>query len=591
MTPDFSKPILIWDGECGFCERYVERWKAWTGERVNYEPYQTAAVRYPHLTSEQFQRSAVLIEPDGRVSTGAQAVFRTVAHAPPFVKGGVGNWMYERIPGFAWIAERVYAFIAERRRFFSWLSGWLVGPDVRPATFLLSRDLLLRSLGLIYVIAFLSLVVQIPGLVGQEGILPAEQFLRLVQHRFGADAMSVLPTLAWFNASDGFLQGLAIAGACLAALAVFGFTSTATLAVIWGLYFSLFNIGQDFTSFQWDTMLLEAGFLGIFLAPFRFLPIRFPSSPPPAVSIWLVRLFLLRFMLGSGIVKLASGEPAWRNLTALQYHYETQPLPNPLSWYMHQLPGWYHQLSVAAMLVIELVIPFLVLGPRRLRLLAAGAITILQVVIFLTGNYTFFNLLTIVLCIACLDDQQLSRIYPKTLAKKIARAITTPIQNPLQWMFTKVFAAILLPAGILLLLGQLFSPQALPRGAQWFLRQLSPFHFVNTYGAFAVMTKQRIEVVLEGSNDGAAWLEYEFRYKPGDIHLPPPIVEPHQPRLDWQMWFLPFSSYREQPWIQALALRLLQGSRPVLKLLAKNPFPDRPPKFVRAVSYEYHDAC
>jgi len=363
------------------------------------------------------------------------------------------------------------------------------------------------------------------------------------------------PTLLWLNSSDRALQVVWIVGAALSLAAVCGFWQRTVLAGCLVLWVSICSVGQDFLSFQWDILLSEAGFLAIF-------------ADTSVVRVILFRWLLFRLMFFSGVVKLVSGDPTWRSLTALRYHYETQPLPTPLAWYMHQLPAALQKASTLFVFASELAVPFLFFAPRRFRY-AGGWITIaLQVLILLTGNYTFFNILTIALTIFLFVDSDAS-----LGVGRLRRAVTIGLA-----------AFIGTVSGLLFL--TLFSIP-LPPGGREILRLVSPLRIVNSYGLFAVMTTERQEIVIEGSQDGQTWLAYEFPYKPGDLHRAPPVVAPHQPRLDWQMWFAALGTYQENRWFTNLMIRMMQGEPVVLRLLKHNPFPNKPPKYVRARLYLY----
>ena len=301
---------------------------------------------------------------------------------------------------------------------------------------------------------------------------------------------------------------------------------------------------------------------------------------------------LFRLMFLSGAVKLLSGDPNWRSLKALDYHYWTQPLPTPVGWYAAQLPAWLQRFSTGMVFAVELIIPFLIFTPRRLRHFAAMVMACFEFLIALTGNYAFFNLLTIALCILLLEDSFFERRLP---AQFIA-----PLRGGSERGATKTsvraaatFARVALAVVILTLSGaemlRTFGrPGAVPAFVRAWTRRLAPYDLVNSYGLFAVMTTTRIEIVIEGSNDGQNWETYEFKYKPGNVAQRPPWVAPHQPRLDWQMWFAALGDYQQNAWFPNLMVRLLQGSPDVTALLATNPFPGGPPRFIRALSYDYH---
>jgi predicted DCC family thiol-disulfide oxidoreductase YuxK len=590
MTGNTSNlPLLVYDGDCTFCRFWVDASKARTGERVVYAPYQEVANRFPRIPTANFRRAVQLILPDGKVYSGAEAVFRTLATTPD---AGWMLWAYQRIPGFAPVSEASYRVVAAHRDFFYWFTrlGW--GRRPVPESYALSRWLFMRWLGVVYLIAFASFWAQLRGLIGARGILPAARFLSVIARDFGSERYQLFPTLAWLDSSDRFLGFLAAGGVVFSLLIILGMAARPSLAGAWIFYLSLVTVGGDFMSFQWDILLLEAGFLAIFLAPWTWLePPWRPSrtSPPSRTVLWLLRWLLFRLLLLSGTVKLQSGDASWRRLTALEYHYYTQPLPTPIAWYMYQLPAWFQQLSVVFMFAVEIGVPFLIFFPRRLRLTGAALMAALQILIALTGNYTFFNLLTLVLCLLLLDDAFLARFVPRRLAERIASGASGPVRRSrLGRAVTAALAVVILTASGAELAGRFLGAAAAPRPARHLLGRLEPFHIVNGYGLFAVMTTSRLEIIVQGSNDGTTWQDYEFKYKPGDVKRPPPWVAPLQPRLDWQMWFAALGNFQENPWFVNFMARLLEGSPEVLALLERNPFPVAPPRYVRALVYDYH---
>lgn len=451
----------------------------------------------------------------------------------------------------------------------------------------LTRWLFLRALGVIYLIAFVSLSVQIIGLCGRQGIEPAAQWLTHVQSQIGSDCYWRVPTWLWLNCSDTAVVGTCYAGVLLALLVICNILPAPALLLSWAAYLSLCSVCHPFLNFQWDVLLLETGFLAIFLAPWQLRP-RISCAPPPSmIVIWLLRWLLFRLMFMSGVVKLRADE-VWRDLTALTYHYETQCLPPFTAWYVHHLPVWFHKLSAGGMFLIELVVPFAIFGPRLFRKAAFFLLVFLQVLIILTGNYTFFNYLTIVLCIPLVDDRFLERLLPRRFRPA---ATTTPGSLRRLWPRTVLrclLAAAIISTSTLLELGRTFPSNRLVQAALPAISWIRPFRSINTYGLFANMTVHRPEILVEGSNDGRIWKTYEFKWKPGDLARRPRFVAPHQPRLDWQMWFAALGSYRSNPWFVHFVQRLLEGSPAVLDLLEYNPFPDKPPTYIRAELYDYH---
>jgi len=579
------KPLLVYYGDCGFCRRWVARWKSLTGDRVDYAPYQQVAAQFPAVAPHRFAEAAQLIEPDGQVLSGAQAVFKTLSYAPG---RGWLLWAYRHMPGAAAVSEAAYRFVARHRRGASVLTRLLWGGDLQPPSYYLSRWLFLRLLGAVYLIAFVSLWVQLPGLIGHNGILPATNLLRAAAERLGPQRYHLLPTLCWLSADDGFLRFLCGGGVILSLAVFFGLAQAPALLLLWAFYLSLVTVGGDFLAFQWDILLLETGLLAVFFAPLRIRPNLARERPPPAIVLFLVRWLLFRLMFLSGAVKLASGDAAWRRWIALNFHYETQPLPTWPGWYAHQLPEWFQKSSVSVMFFIELVVPFLIFAPRRLRFLACAALVWLQALIAATGNYCFFNLLTVVLCVPLLDDAFLKRFLPGRLGAFPA-AWSLKIRRSL-WKrcLAAPFAVVLVAVSSLLGASRIGLVRDVPDFARPVLGWVTPFRSINSYGLFAVMTVSRPEIIVEGSRDGRTWVEYEFRWKPGNLKRRPAFVAPHQPRLDWQMWFAALGSYRHNPWFINFLQRLLEGSPEVLALLEKNPFPGQPPRYVRAILYRYH---
>jgi hypothetical protein len=444
--------------------------------------------------------------------------------------------------------------------------------------------LFLRLLGLSYLCAFWSLGVQVRGLIGHDGILPADRFMDAAHRSAAAQDIGVsrwfaLPTLFWFGSSDAALIGSCVVGALLAGLVTVGIFTRIVLPVLWLVYLSLSTVAREFLSYQWDTLLLEAGIVGALLTPSAIF--HRPQDPePPTGARWLVWWLTFRLMLGSGIAKLASGDSTWRDLTAMAFHYETQPLPTPVAWHVHQLPLVVDRAVTATVLFIELALPWLVWSPRRVRHVAAVSLIGLQAAIAATGNYAFFNLLTIALSLTLLDDQLFRR----------PRAIARPAPGPLRRGILTAAALLIVPlSGMLLALQARIRLPGTSVVAPVY-RAAAPFRSVNMYGLFAVMTTTRPEIVVEGSADGIAWEPYELGYKPGDLSRRPPWVAPHQPRLDWQMWFAALGPVEREPWFQAFCERLLEGSPAVRSLLARDPFPGAPPRFVRATLYEYRFA-
>ncbi|KAI1882528.1 hypothetical protein AGOR_G00251680 [Albula goreensis] len=541
-------------------------------------------------------------------------------------------------------------------------------------------------MSVVYMVAFASLYIQIPGLYGNEGILPARWQMRYTGKAL-LEQLQDSPTLLWLGPSLGLdtqqgMELLCLVGALLAfgAMVMEGLRDSLVFLLLWALYLSLYQVGQVFLYFQWDNLLLETGFLAILVAPLSLFRSMSSSKHHDGITFWLVRWLLFRLMFASGVVKLTSRCPTWWGLTALTYHYETQCIPTPLAWFAHQLPVWFQKLSVVGTFVIEIAVPFLFFAPIRcLRLGAFYLQMFLQVLIILTGNYNFFNLLTIILCFSLLDDDSVNSWLGRSKKKK---AKTWP-EAVVSWAallvelgvyvliiyFTKLYFAVdinwksksvssktaftfhqfnhflktvTIPTiwlGVLSLTWEVVTAMfkcACVRGFFWKLwatvqwaifttsaagvfalsvvpytyidyesnsnvwpvvrkayETLDRYQLVNSYGLFRRMTGVggRPEVVIEGSMDKETWTEIEFMYKPGNVSGPPPVVAPHQPRLDWQMWFAALGPHTHSPWFSSLVHRLLQGKRDVIDLIqadpSKYPFSQQPPAFIRARLYKY----
>jgi hypothetical protein len=486
------------------------------------------------------------------------------------------------------------------------------GENLDPPTYDISGALFLRLLGLVYLIAFVSLWTQISGLVGDRGILPVASFLSAAQHYFEtlnppASPFWNLPTLLWLSPHDGMLHLVCALGTAASLMLMAGLLPMPSLVLSWACYLSLFHAGQVFLSFQWDILLLETGFIALFMAPFAWRS-RFLADPrPPRLAMWLVWWLLFRLMLESGAVKLtwndwqvgSDGAPlanAWESLTALDYHYWTQPLPVWTSWYAAQLPAWLQQLSVIGVFIVELGLPWFIFGPPMFRRIAFGGISLLMLLIGATGNYNFFNLLTFALALTLVDD----RAWPESLRRRTRGAEESAPASSM-----RPRNLLLVPfAGLAIVLGscqleEAIAPPERPRASLESRLDIAQFFLVNDYGLFRRMTETRPEIVIEGSTDGNDWKPYEFRWKPGDPARPPRLNTPHQPRLDWQMWFEALQLERvhqytgtiapryESPWFRSFLTQLLHGERQVVGLLEKNPFPNAPPRFIRIVLYEY----
>lgn len=606
--PPSDRPLMIFDGDCQLCRAIVDRWRQAVGQEIDFAPYQDVGAKFPQIGEKAFQRAVHLVGAGGQVSRGAEAVFRAMAHCK---RKRWLLWLYLVLPLFAVVAELVYRLVAANRTPIAAVRRIWYGRSLQRPTYHIPSALFLRLLGFVYLIAFVSLWTQIEGLVGDRGILPLHDYLDAVEQHFvqqtTASPIWSVPTLAWISPHDVLLNLLCAAGTIFSALLMLGLLPIPSLIVLWVAYLSLVHAGQVFMSFQWDILLLETGFVAIFLAPFVLRSRFLADRHPPRLALWLSWWLLFRLMLESGAVKLTwnnwelgpDGSPianTWTSLTALDFHYWTQPLPIWTSWYAAKLPVWFQKLSVVLLFVVELGLPWLIFGPRPLRYVACGGISVLMLLIAGTGNYNFFNLLTVALALTLLDDQ----IWPHFMQRQISGTDWPWLASPTRWrsLVLVPFAGFAIVAGTLQL-KESIAPPAQPGPSLETQLKLSQFFLVNGYGLFRDMTETRPEILIDGSADGKNWKAYEFRWKPGDPARRPRCCSPHQPRLDWQMWFEAlrleqvYKATRTidpramSPWFRSFLTQLMTGEPQVLNLLANNPFPTAPPKYVRISLDQY----
>lgn len=469
-----------------------------------------------------------------------------------------------------------------------------------------TRRLYVHAFGVVYLIAFLSLWSQVHGLIGQQGILPADDYFKLAQSKLGHDACRLLPSFCWVGSNDIMLHVWCATGVSLSALLMAGFAPRPILVSLWAIYLSLSVAGQAFLSFQWDTLLLEMTVCSLLYVPRGWRMNWLESSPPLPAARWLLWGLAFKLLFLSGATKLLSGDTSWNDGTALRFHYYTQPIPNWLSWYAYQLPLAAHQVALMMMFTVEIALPFLIFFSRIGRAIFGVATILLMLAIEATGNFGFFNLQTIVLCLPLLNDKLLGRLL--RFGKPADRQVVAPVtpRRPWRvWVGSAAATAILFVSTLTIAreMVRTQQPEKMPRivvatmGATeryvltWaeptILQPLAPFRTINGYGLFRVMTTSRPEIVVEISDDGHTWDAYELPYKPGRVDRVPPIVAPHMPRLDWQMWFAGLNPRGNEYWLAAFSKRILEGT-PAVARLAGNPKLGRdPPRYVRLAYYEY----
>lgn len=464
-----------------------------------------------------------------------------------------------------------------------------VSSSQRPAdSYWLTRFVLLRLLGFVYAVAFLAAARQIVPLIGSHGLLPLDLFISQVRTALGSDAAGFfrLPSLFWLGHSDAVLQLVAWTGFVLSCVVLAGYANGIVMIVLWVLYMSIVHLGQDWYGYGWEIQPLETGFLAIFFCP--LLDGRpFPKREPPVVVIWLFRWLIFRIMLGAALIKLR-GDDCWRDLTALYYHFETQPIPGPLSRTFHFLPHWMLKAGVLFNFLAELIAPWFVFYPRLGRRIAGVILVLFQINLIISGNLSFLNWLTIVPALACFDDGFWAKLLPGKLIKHAAAAEaaaqpSVPMRRA-AWVVAVIVALLSLQPVM-----NLLSP------TQIMNTSFDPLDLVNTYGAFGSVGRERMNVVFEGTDaatpdDAAVWKAYPYRALPVALNKRPVQIAPYQPRLDWQMWFAAMASPDQYPWTLNLVWKLLHNDPNALVLLGGNPFPDKPPHYVRAVLYRYQFA-
>src|SRR6184192_1098864 len=458
----------------------------------------------------------------------------------------------------------------------------------RGNSYWLTRFVILRLLGFVYAVAFLIAVQQLVPLIGEHGLTPANHFLAAIQSQVSSstECMWRVPTLFWFGLSDNLLPIFSWMGFALSLVVLAGYANAIVLAILWMMYMSIAHIGQIWYGYGWEIQLLETGFLSIFLCPlFDGRP--FPKSRPPILVIWLFRWLGFRIMIGAGLIKLR-GDPCWRDLTCLYYHYETQPIPSPISRYLHFSPHWLLKFETAWNHFVELVVPWFSFGPRLARHIAGVLLVTFQIFLIISGNLSFLNYLTIIPFLACFDDSFLRHFLPRAIVRRAEHAAQ-------QSQPSRINSAIAVVLSIMVIWLSIPTVLNLVSGRQLMNYSFDPLDLVNTYGAFGTVGRDRDEIIFEGTEDAVItgetkWKEYEFVAKPGDPNRRPAFVAPYQPRIDWQIWFAAMASPGDYPWTFHFVWKLLHNDPDTLSLLANNPFTDKPPHYIRARLYRYRFA-
>ena len=480
--------------------------------------------------------------------------------------------------------------------------GWLFDAQPGAQDRLIPRWLFLRLLGVVYFSAFFSLLFQIRGLIGPGGILPASVYLQAVAHSLGRwERVWYAPTLLWWSSGTVMLSLLCWTGMLCALFLVLSLWPRGMLVVCFVCFLSFVSAAQDFSGYQSDGLLLEAGFLGIFLAPPGLRPGFARTHPAARASLFLLQWEWFRIYFESGVVKLLSGDPEWRNFTAMDEYYQNGPLPTWIGWYVQHLPHWFHAGTVYATLALELGLVWMLFLPRRWRIACFFIVTPWQIGIILTANYAFLNYLVLALGALLLDDGFVQHSLParwrtRLIADSVGNTASPNSTLPAQVnnrcsKLRRAWSVLKLAASVLILLWIFYATTApmlpnipLPTSP---VRALEPFRIANRYGLFAVMTRGRYEIEFQGSTDGTSWVAYPFRYKPQDLNQPPRIYAPYQPRFDWNLWFASLGSWRDYPIVPSTELRLLANDKDVLELFADDPFSRDPPRQIRVLLWQY----
>ncbi len=472
---------------------------------------------------------------------------------------------------------------------------WLFDSEHGAADRLIPRWLFLRALGCIYFSAFFSLVFQIRGLIGPQGILPANEYLQAVAHSFGySRGIWFAPTLLWLSSGPHMLTALCWVGMVGSLLLTLNAWPRGMLVICFVCFLSFVSAAEDFSSYQSDGMLLEAGLIAFFFAPSGIRPGFGRASPPSRASLFLLLWEWFRIYFESGVAKIAGGDPEWRHLTAMDEYYQNGPLPTWIGWYVQHLPHWFHASTAFATLALELGLVWMLFLPRPWRILCFLIVTPWELGVILTANYTFLNYLVLSLGVLLLDDRFLLRFFAERWKESFVPGVAPPPPMQTSGGFRRPFKiAKLSLTGIVLgwifyattaELIWMFSRLPLPTSP---VVALDPFRIANRYGLFGIMTRGRYEIEFQGSDDGKTWVAYPFLYKPQDLKTPPGIYAPYQPRFDWNLWFASLGSWRDYSIVPRTEVRLLSNDRDVLDLFAQNPFPHEPPREVRAVIWQY----
>jgi len=583
--------VLLFDGDCGFCRRSVAKWQKWAHRSVDFQPYQAVDLpeQFPETDEAECQRSVVLIDISTRRKwISAAAAFRVLS-TNPWLRWL--DWIYQKVPFFKPFSEASYQLVARNRPFFSKGSQWLSGdpyPLGQAPTYLWARWFYIRILAVGFIAFFLSLSRQIHGLIGPNGILPANLYLEGIAAKTEGilNRFLLAPSFFWLDSGNLGLNVLVWGGLILSVLLFLDFWPKATLFFCWFFYLSFVTVARNFSGFQSDGLMLESALLAMFLAPSGFRPGLGERSPPSTVVRFLFLYFLFRLMFESGMAKILSGDEAWRSLTAMNDYYENCPFPTWLGWLVQHLPQAFHMATVVFGLFVEVICPFFLLLWRRFRLFAVCAWIMFQIGIALTANYTFLNFNSIALAILLIDDRIIGNL--------LKWHVPCPFSGQKRTLWRRIAAAPVLilvfyVSSLFFLGGMGVSLQSLPRISFIPVALIQHFRSANRYALFASMTHDRKHIEFEGSADGGkTWKPYRFKWQPQELDGRPRFMAPHLPRFDWNLWFAVLGRFQEHPFVALTAAKLMDGEGSVEKLFKENPFKESPPDRIRFPLYQYH---
>lgn len=583
-TPPRS--LVIFDGHCNFCRFWVERCRQIGGEPMDFIESQNVGAAYPEIPQAVFDRAVVFIEKDGTVLEAGDAMMRIMRTSPRW------GWLAALIMAIAPLRALMrwsYRRVASNREAFSALTRWSWGPDPTPSTYAVARRLFAHGLGVVFFCAFASLLVQVRALIGAQGIQPAAELLNASHAQHGAQAFLELPTLLWASASDTALICFGVAGLLVSIVLALGRAPGLCSLLLWLLYLSFATVASPFLDLPLDRLLLETALAATLLLPWRIFPVWRLTTRLNTLGRWFLWWLLFRFVFEAGVQKFIGGDPSARGLGFMDHYYETQLLPASTSWWLHQLPGWAHHTEAVLALAIELLAPLTLLLPRRIRHLGAYAIIAQAVALFLTGNHGFLPLLTVVLALLWFDDLH----WPERLRLRFVRRARPPVHLDNPGWPNYILEPI---AGVAFFLTALiFATNCWPR-LYWpvpvriLYSAVAPFRSLNMYGPAYAPHAERLELLLEGTDNGHSWEAFEFWYKPGNPWEPPALAFLHQPRLDTilaRAARAPLDEKREAAGLRHIVAPFLQGSPEALGLLRWNPFKSQPPTWIRGMLYDY----